>query len=201
MIALFKLNVKEINLYGILCAYCSGNNVFVRVIPRLLGSEFSKAHHLCDQGMVLRHLVKRAICCQIQPAVSYVCNVGIVADNRSYYHRRTHAFHGYISFCLLKNLAVCCFNSMPNDPHRVEIRISFYRFHQYRNTVTRSKIARVMASHAVCNDKEVRKVSDRRGGGKHKILVHRPFLSDIGCRKYLHAFFSCIDSRFLRLFV
>ena len=44
MIALFKLNVKEINLYGILCAYCSGNNVFVRVIPRLLGSEFSKAH-------------------------------------------------------------------------------------------------------------------------------------------------------------
>ena len=61
------------------------------MIPRLLGSEFSKAHHLCDQGMVLRHLVKRAICCQIQPAVSYVCNVGIVADNRSYYHRRTHA--------------------------------------------------------------------------------------------------------------
>ena len=90
---------------------------------------------------------------------------------------------------------------MPNDPYRIKIRISFYRFHQYRNTITRGKITRIMASHAVCNDKEVRKVSDRRGGGKHKILVHRPFLSDIGCRKYLHAFFSCIDSRFLRLFV
>lgn len=42
---------------------------------------------------------------------------------------------------------------------------------------------------------------EETSGGKHKILVHRPFLSDIGCRKYLHAFFSCIDSRFLRLFV
>ena len=60
----FQRNQKQIHLQIILYAYGTGNDVAIRMDPRLFPTDSAKAHHFLYQGMILGNLTDADIICK-----------------------------------------------------------------------------------------------------------------------------------------
>ena len=155
------------------------------MFSRFLFLKLAASYHLLHQGMILGDLTD-VVADQIETAVSHIGHIEITAFDDSHYHGGPHASQIFILPRFLVYPAVGFLHCSTDDFDGIGLAALADALNQRPYRISRRGVTGSVASHSVCNHKEVRKITHRCLRGEHKILIHGPVLAYISDAKRLH---------------
>ena len=131
----------------------------------------SQTHHFLYERMVFCHLYDLPVHL-VQAAVSDICDIQAVPCDSGSHKRSPHPPQARVCGRQRQKPGICLAQCCPKQRNRPGQSAACDCLNYMLYRIPRSEVSCIMTAHPVCNDKKIRKISNRSLGRIDIILVH-----------------------------